>query len=192
MEGSIFIGGAIVNGCATGCTSSALGRIEALATSVKDTEGAYMFRLSGLGAPYWNQHARGSVFGLTRGSTKAHIARAAESIVYQTMDVLKAMEADALLPIKELRVDGGATINNLLMQFQCDVLQVPVVRPQEVETTALGAAYLAGLAVGYWGSTHEIQRQWQADRNITRRVPNRNETLYRRLEKSCSRQHCLG
>ena len=119
---------------------------------------------AGLGAPHWNQHARGSLFGITRGTTNAHIARAAlESIAYQTTDVLKAMEADAGIAIKELRVDGGATINNLLMQFQSDVLQVDVVRPKVYETTALGAAYLAGLATGYWKNVEEIQQQWQVD-----------------------------
>jgi len=169
MEGSIFIGGAVVQWLRDGLEiirSSA--DIEELATRVKDTDGVYIVpAFAGLGAPHWNQHARGSIFGLTRGSTKAHIARASlESIVYQTMDVLRAMEADASLPIKELRVDGGATINNLLMQFQCDALQVPVVRPQIVETTALGAAYLAGLAVGYWESTQEIQQQWQTDKRF--------------------------
>ena len=119
---------------------------------------------AGLGAPHWNQHAQGTMFGLTRGSTDAHIARAAiESIAYQTMDVLKAMEADAGIAIKELRVDGGATINNMLMQFQSDVLNTVTVRPKVVETTAMGAAFLAGLAVGYWESPEEIQDIWQID-----------------------------
>ena len=122
----------------------------------------------GLGAPYWNQHARGTIVGITRGTTRAHIARAAvDSIAYQTMDVLKAMEADAGISIKELRVGGGATVNNTLMQFQSDLLQTSVVRPTTVETTALGAAYLAGLAVGYWGSVVEIQTIWQKDRVFT-------------------------
>jgi glycerol kinase len=118
-----------------------------------------------LGTPHWNQHARGSIFGITRGSTDAHIARAAlDSIAYQTYDVLKAMEADAGISIAELRVDGGATINNALMQFQCDILNTKVVRPKVTETTALGAAYLAGLAVGYWKDTDDIQQQWQIDK----------------------------
>ncbi|HKH61080.1 MAG TPA: FGGY-family carbohydrate kinase, partial [Flavitalea sp.] len=127
--------------------------------------GVYMVpAFAGLGAPHWNQHARGSLFGITRGTTNAHIARAAlESIAYQTTEVLKAMEADAGIAIRELRVDGGATINNILMQFQSDVLQVDVVRPKVYETTALGAAYLAGLATGYWENVEEIQRQWQVD-----------------------------
>jgi len=165
VEGSIFIGGAVVQWLRDGLhmiRSSA--EIEDLASRVTDTDGVYIVpAFAGLGAPHWNQHARGTVFGLTRGTTRAHIARAClESIAYQTMDVLKAMEADAGLPIKELRVDGGATINNLLMQFQCDLLQVPVIRPEVYETTALGAAYLAGLGVGYWESTADIQQQWKA------------------------------
>jgi glycerol kinase len=127
---------------------------------------------AGLGAPHWNQHARGSLFGLTRGTSKAHIARAAlESIAFQTYDVLKAMESDAGIPISELRVDGGATINNGLMQFQSDMLQAPVLRPKVYETTALGAAYLAGLAVGYWDSIEEVQKQWLVDARFTPAMP---------------------
>lgn len=169
VEGSIFIGGAVVQWMRDGLQlirSSA--DVEELATRVTHSDGVYIVpAFAGLGAPHWNQHARGTIFGLTRGSSRAHLARAAlESIVYQTMDVLKAMESDAGLPIKELRVDGGATVNNLLMQFQCDVLQVPVVRPQVYETTALGAAYLAGLGVGYWESTADIQKQWKADKHF--------------------------
>lgn len=166
LEGSIFIAGAVVQWLRDGLkiirTSS---EVEALATQVTDTDGVYMVpAFAGLGAPHWNQHARGSLFGVTRGTTSAHIARAAlESIAYQTTDVLKAMEADAGIAIRELRVDGGATINNILMQFQSDVLQVDVVRPKVYETTALGAAYLAGLATGYWKSIDEIQQQWQVD-----------------------------
>jgi glycerol kinase len=122
---------------------------------------------AGLGAPYWNQHAQGTIFGLTRGSTDAHIARAAlESIAYQTMDVLKAMEADSGISIKELRVDGGATVNNMLMQFQADVLNTITVRPKVVETTAMGAAFLAGLAVGFWKDPEEIQKIWQIDQHF--------------------------
>jgi len=122
---------------------------------------------AGLGAPHWNQYARGSLFGMTRGTTQAHIARAAlESVAYQTYDVLKAMEADSGIVLKELRVDGGATANNLLMQFQSDILQVPVVRPVVTETTALGAAYLAGLGVGYWSSEEDIRQQWAEDRRF--------------------------
>jgi glycerol kinase len=133
---------------------------------VPDTGGVYIVpAFAGLGAPYWNQHARGTITGITRGTTQAHLARAAlDSIAFQTKDVLDAMENDSGISIAELRVDGGATANNLLMQFQSDVLNTKVVRPQIVETTALGAAYLAGLAVGYWESQDAIARQWQADR----------------------------
>lgn len=167
VEGSIFIGGAVVQWLRDGLhmiRSSA--DIESLAANSTENSGVYFVpAFAGLGAPHWNQHARGSVFGLTRGTSKGDIARAAlESIAYQTMDVLKAMESDAGMPIKELRVDGGATINNLLMQFQCDLLQVPVIRPVVYETTALGAAYLAGLGVGYWDSVADIQQQWKADK----------------------------
>ena len=120
---------------------------------------------AGLGAPYWNQHARGTIVGITRGTTAAHIARAAiESIAYQTMDVLKSMEADAGFSIRELRVDGGATVNNLLMQFQSDILNTKVIRPQITETTALGAAYFAGLGVGFFNGLHEIQEYWKQER----------------------------
>jgi glycerol kinase len=143
--------------------------VEVLASSVSSSEGVYFVpAFAGLGAPHWNQHAQGTVFGLTRGSTDAHMARAAlESIAFQTMDVLKAMEADSGIAIKELRVDGGATINNMLMQFQADVLNTITVRPEVVETTAMGAAFLAGLAVGYWESQEEIQDIWQIDSSFT-------------------------
>ena len=139
--------------------------VEKLAGSVSSSDGVYFVpAFAGLGAPYWNQHAQGSIFGLTRGSTDAHIARAAlEAIAFQTMEVLKAMEADSKISIKELRVDGGATVNNLLMQFQADVLNTATVRPKVVETTVMGAAYLAGLAVGFWDSLEEIQEIWQSD-----------------------------
>jgi glycerol kinase len=170
LEGSVFIAGAVVQWLRDGLkiirTSA---EVEELAAQVQDTEGVYLVpAFAGLGAPHWNQYARGSIFGITRGSTNAHIARAAlDSIAYQTADVLKAMEADAGIHIKELRVDGGATINNQLMQFQSDILNTVVVRPRITETTALGAAYLAGLAVGYWKNVGEIQEQWQADRPFT-------------------------
>jgi glycerol kinase len=143
--------------------------VEALAASVRDTGGVYFVpAFAGLGAPHWDQYARGTLVGLTRGTTKAHIARAAlESITLQVMDVLKAMEADAKIKLKELRVDGGASANDLLMQLQADLLGVPVVRPRVSETTALGAAYLAGLAVGYWKNQADIARQWQADERFT-------------------------
>jgi glycerol kinase len=142
--------------------------VEKLALSVSDTGGVYFVpAFAGLGAPYWDPDARGTIVGITRGTTSGHIARAAiEAIAYQTVDVLKAMEADAGLKIKELRVDGGATANNLLMQFQADLLNCKVIRPHIVETTALGAAYLAGLAVGYWNNVEEIQQQWQSERDF--------------------------
>jgi glycerol kinase len=169
LEGSIFIAGAVVQWLRDGLhliRSSA--EVGPLAERVSDTGGVYMIpAFAGLGAPHWNQYARGSLFGLTRGTEQAHIARAAlESIAYQTYDVLKAMEADSGISIKELRVDGGATANDLLMQFQSDILQVPVIRPTVVETTALGAAYLAGLGVGFWSSVEDIQQQWQVDRRF--------------------------
>ncbi len=170
LEGSVFIGGAVVQWLRDGLgiiRSSA--DVEALAQKVETTDGVYVVpAFAGLGAPYWNQHARGTITGLTRGSTAAHIARAAvESIAYQTMDVLKAMEADSGISIKELRVDGGATKNDLLMQFQSDMLNIKVVRPIVTETTALGAAYLAGLAVGFWKSIDELQQQWQIEKVFT-------------------------
>jgi len=137
-------------------------------TSISCRPKKYHGAFAGLGAPHWNQQAKGTIFGLTRGSTDAHIAKAAlESIAYQTMDILKAMEADSGVSIKELRVDGGATINNTLMQFQADVLNTVTVRPKVVETTAMGAAFLAGLAVGYWKNTEEIQQIWQVDQRFT-------------------------
>ncbi len=166
LEGSIFIGGAVVQ-----WLRDSLGVIkksadvEKLAAKVSDSEGVYFVpAFAGLGAPYWNQHARGTITGLTRGSTAAHIARAAlDSIAYQTLEVLLAMKKDSGIDIYELRVDGGATVNNNLMQFQADLLQANVVRPKITETTALGAAYLAGLAVNYWGDVKEIKQQWQVD-----------------------------
>jgi glycerol kinase len=167
LEGSIFIAGAIVQWLRDGLgIIRSSSEVEALAASVAQNDGVYLVpAFAGLGAPHWDQHARGTLVGLTRGSSAAHIARAAlESIAYQTRDVLKAMEADANISIKELRVDGGATGNNLLMQFQADILQTKVVRPGITETTALGAAYLAGLATGYWQDLEEISRQWQQEK----------------------------
>ena len=169
LEGSVFIAGAVVQWLRDELkiirTSA---EVEKLAGQVQDTDGVYIVpAFAGLGAPHWNQYARGAVFGLTRGSSNSHIARAAlDSIAYQTYDVLKAMEADSGIHIKELRVDGGATVNNQLMQFQSDILNCKVVRPKITETTALGAAYLAGLAVGYWKNVAEIQQQWQVDRSF--------------------------
>jgi glycerol kinase len=170
LEGSVFIAGAVVQWLRDELkiirTSA---EVEKLAAQVKDTDGVYIVpAFAGLGAPHWNQYARGTVFGLTRGSSNAHIARAAlDSIAYQTYDVLKAMEADSGIHIKELRVDGGATVNNQLMQFQSDILNCKVVRPKITETTALGAAYLAGLAVGYWKNVDDIQQQWQVDKSFS-------------------------
>ena len=169
LEGGVFIGGAVVQWLRDG-----LGIIknsvdvESLATSVKDNGGVYFVpAFAGLGAPYWNQFARGTMLGITRGTTAAHIARASiESIALQTMDVLNAMNADAGLPIKELRVDGGATANDLLMQFQSDMLDCKVIRPKITETTALGAGYLAGLAIGFWKDTNEIENYWAAEKNF--------------------------
>lgn len=164
LEGSIFIGGAVVQWLRDGLgIISSSGEIEKLAQTVSDNGGVYLVpAFAGLGAPHWDQHARGTIVGITRGTTSAHIARAAlESIALQTMDVLKAMEADAGIEIKELRVDGGATVNDLLMQIQADVLGAAVVRPQITETTAMGAAYLAGLAVGLWSDVEEIKKQWK-------------------------------
>ncbi len=166
LEGSIFIAGAVVQWLRDSLkvitTSS---EVEKLAGSVKSSEGVYFVpAFAGLGAPHWNQQAQGTLFGLTRGSTDAHMARAAlESIAYQTMDVLNAMEADTGIPIKELRVDGGATVNDLLMQFQADVLNTKTIRPKVIETTVMGAAYLAGLAVGFWKNLEEIQDIWQTN-----------------------------
>lgn len=174
LEGSVFIAGAVVQWLRDGLKIIRSSKeVETLAATVKDSDGVYVVpAFAGLGAPYWNQHARGTITGITRGTTGAHIARASlDSIAYQTMDVLKAMEADAGITIKELRVDGGATANNLLMQFQSDLLNAKVVRPIVTETTALGAAYLAGLAVGYWKNVDEIQQQWQMDRRFTPQIP---------------------
>ena len=175
LEGSVFIAGAVVQWLRDGLgiirNSS---DVESLAAQADSNGGVYMVpAFSGLGAPHWNPDARGAIFGITRGTTAAHLARAAlESIAFQTWDVLKAMEADAGIFIKELRVDGGATANDLLMQFQSDILNTKVLRPTVTETTALGAAYLAGLAVGYWKNIEEIQEQWQIDKTFE---PNMDE-----------------
>ncbi len=170
LEGSVFIAGAVVQWLRDGLgIIKTAAEVEALALQVDDNGGVYVVpAFAGLGAPYWNPHARGTITGLTRGTTASHIARAAvESIAYQTMDVLKAMESDSGISIRELRVDGGATQNNLLMQFQGDVLGLNVVRPVITETTALGAAYLAGLAVGFWPGIDALQQQWQVERVFT-------------------------
>src|SRR5216117_1450181 len=170
LEGSIFIAGAVVQWLRDGLgLFRSAAEIEALAAGVSDTGGVYLVpAFAGLGAPHWDQYARGALVGVTRGTTAAHVARAAlEGIAFQVADVLRAMEADAKIKLKELRVDGGASANNLLMQFQSHLLGVPVVRPKVTETTALGAAYLAGLAVGYWKDQKQIAAQWQVDRRFT-------------------------
>ena len=187
LEGSIFIGGAVVQWLRDGLgIISSSSEVEALAAKVKDNGGVYLVpAFAGLGAPHWNQDARGTIVGMTRGSTSAHIARAAlESIAYQTMEVLKAMEADSGIKVQELRVDGGATVNDLLMQIQADLLGVSVVRPLITETTAMGAAYLAGLAVGYWNSIEEIQPQWKVERTFQPDTANQNKVMLKGWHKA--------
>jgi glycerol kinase len=164
LEGSVFMGGAVVQWLRDGLkVISSSEEIEELASRVEHSGGVYLVpAFSGLGAPHWDPHARGTITGLTRGTTAAHLARAAlEGIAFQSVDLLKAMETDSGIRLKELRVDGGASVNKLLMQFQADILGVPVVRPSISETTALGAAYLAGLAVGFWSDLDEISQQWE-------------------------------
>ncbi|MCI3206665.1 MULTISPECIES: glycerol kinase GlpK [Pandoraea] len=173
LEGSIFIGGAVVQWLRDGLGIIRHSRdVEALATSVPDADGVVLVpAFAGLGAPHWQPHARGTLFGATRGTTAAHVARAAlDSIAFQTLDVLRAMEADAGLHVSELRVDGGAAANDLLMQWQADLLGADVVRPKVIETTAAGAAYLAGLAVGYWPDIDTLQRQWQLQQRFSRKL----------------------
>jgi glycerol kinase len=174
LEGSVFIGGAVVQWLRDGLKIiRSANEVEALAASVPDNGGAYLVpAFSGLGAPHWDAYARGAILGLTRGTTSAHIARAAlEAIAFQSADLLSAMEKDSGITLSELRVDGGATANNLLMQFQADLLGVPVVRPKVLETTALGAGYLAGLAVGYWKDAADVATNWQVDRVFTPAMP---------------------
>lgn len=173
LEGSVFIAGAAVQWLRDGLgliTQAA--ETEALATSVSDNHGVYFVpAFVGLGAPYWDQNARGAIVGLTRGSTRAHLARAAlEAMAYQTRDVVECMQRDSGIKVRELRVDGGATKNDFLCQFQADLLGVPVVRPVVTETTALGAAYLAGLAVGFWKNVREIASQWQVEKRFEPRI----------------------
>ena len=174
LEGSVFIAGAVVQWLRDGLgIIKSAAEVESLASSVGDNGSVYFVpAFAGLGSPHWDPYARGNISGLTRGSTSAHIARAAlESIAYQTADVLDAMQADCGIKIPELRVDGGAARNDFLMQFQADILGVPVVRPRITETTALGAAYLAGLAVGYWKNAGEIDTQWQVERRFEPAMP---------------------
>ena len=187
LEGSIFIGGAVVQWLRDGLGIIATSaEVETLASTVNDNGGVCMVpAFAGLGAPHWNQYARGTIFGLTRGTSNAHICRAAlESVAFQTMDVLKAMEADAGITISELRVDGGATANNLLMQIQADVLKTKVVRPQITEVTAIGAAYLAGLAIGFWKDVDEIQQQWHVDKCFEKSADVNTDDMIRDWEKA--------
>jgi glycerol kinase len=173
LEGSVFVAGAVVQWLRDGLGMiERSADVEALAASVPDSGGVYLVAaLTGLGSPHWDAYARGTLVGLSRGTTRAHIARAAlEGIAFQSAELLGAMRSDAAQPLTELRVDGGATVNNLLMQFQADVLGVPVVRPRVTETTALGAAYLAGLAVGFWTSPEELARNWQVERRFEPRM----------------------
>jgi glycerol kinase len=170
LEGSIFVGGSVVQWLRDGLgIIRSSSEIEALAASVPDNGGVYFVpALTGMGAPYWDQYAHGVICGITRGSTSAHIARAAlEGIAFQTMDIVNAMEKDAGVRLSELKVDGGASRNNLMMQFQADILDTNVIRPEVTETTAMGACYLAGLAVGFWKSLDEIKKQWKAERTFS-------------------------
>ena len=174
LEGSVFIGGAVVQWLRDGLKIiDSAAAVESLAASVPDNGGVYLVpAFAGLGAPHWDAYARGAIFGLTRGATSAHIARAAlEAIAFQSADVLAAMQKDAGITLTELRVDGGAAANNLLMQFQADILGVPVVRPKVLETTALGAGYLAGLAVGYWKDAADVAANWRVDRVFEPAMP---------------------
>jgi glycerol kinase len=169
LEGSVFIAGAVIQWLRDGLQLfRKTQEIEKLASQVENSGGVYMVpAFAGLGAPHWDSYARGSMYGLTRGSTKAHVARAAlESIAFQTADVIDAMAADSRIKIRALRVDGGAAMNNMLMQFQADLLGVPVMRPKVFESTALGAGYLAGLATGVWADVTQLQEQWQVDRTF--------------------------
>ncbi|HLX61238.1 MAG TPA: glycerol kinase GlpK [Planctomycetota bacterium] len=174
LEGSVFIGGAVVQWLRDGLgLVKSASEIEELAASVPSSDGVYIVpAFAGLGAPHWDQFARGTITGITRGTTKAHFARAAlESIAFQVADILDVMQKDGHIQIKELRVDGGACANNLLMQFQADLLRVPVVRPEVTETSALGAAYLAGLAVGFWKNQEDIQANWKVERTFLPQMP---------------------
>jgi len=186
LEGGVFVGGAVVQWLRDGLRLiDSAPEIEAVAASVPDTGGVVMVpAFTGLGAPHWDPHARGTVLGITRGTTRAHFARAAlESIAHQVADVVEAMDDDTGVPIKELRVDGGAAANDLLMQMQADLLGVPVVRPAVTETTALGAAYLAGLAAGVWASGVDLAEQWREDRRFSPAVSGEQAAAARRRWK---------
>ena len=191
LEGAIFITGAAVQWLRDSLKAiKNSGDVEALAGSVSDNGGVYMVpAFVGLGAPYWDPYARGTIIGLTRGSEVGHIARATlESMCYQTRDVLEAMTADSGVPVKTLRVDGGAVVNNLLMQFQADILGVPVQRPTVAETTALGAAYLAGLATGFWSSQAEVAEHWAIDRTFEPKMgSDERESLYAGWKRAVER-----
>lgn len=187
LEGSVFMGGAVVQWLRDGLSLiRSAAESETLARRVTDNGGVFLVpAFSGLGAPHWDPYARGTIVGITRGTTQAHIARAAlESIAFQSNDVLQAMNVDSGIPLKELRVDGGACRNDLLMQFQADLLNVPVVRPKVIETTALGAAYLAGLAVGYWKDKKDIAHHWVVDRMFE---PNSSQDRMAALHKDWTR-----
>lgn len=191
LEGSVFIAGAVVQWLRDGLGIIAKSEdVESLADSVEDNGGVYMVpAFAGLGAPYWDQHARGAIFGITRGTTAAHIARAClESIAFQTKDVLDAMADDAGMPITELRVDGGASINNALMEFQAGLTQLKVIRPKALETTAMGAAFFAGLAVGYWENLDEIKQIWKKDAEFESHIPSEiREELLKNWHKAVDR-----
>jgi glycerol kinase len=191
LEGSVFIAGAVVQWLRDGLkVIPSAPDVEALARAVPDADGVYLVpAFVGLGAPYWDPYARGIIVGLTRKTTVNHVARAAlESMAFQTRDVLEAMQRDAALKLDHLKVDGGAAANNLLLQFQSDLLGVAVRRPVVSETTALGAAYLAGLAVGYWKDTEDVARNWALDREFTPVLAEApREALYRRWVKAVER-----
>ncbi|MBP2665781.1 MAG: Glycerol kinase, partial [Firmicutes bacterium] len=191
LEGSIFVAGAAIQWLRDGLKMiESAADSEYFARKVQDTDGVYIVpAFVGLGAPYWNMKARGAIFGLTRGTNKSHFIRAAlDSLAYQTKDVLGAMEVDSNIALRSLKVDGGATANDLLMQFQADLLGVPVDRPQVTETTALGAAYLAGLATGVWSGQDELKKHWQLDRRFSPGMtePDRNR-LYRGWQRAVER-----
>lgn len=191
LEGSVFVAGAVIQWLRDGLKLiSSAQESEDLANQVEDNGGVYFVpALTGLGAPYWDQYARGTIVGITRGTTKAHIARAAlESIAFQVADVVRAMEADTGEKLELLKVDGGAVANNLLLQIQADLLGCEVVRPMVLETTALGAAYLAGLAVGFWSDIDEIRQQWKEDKTFKRKISGEDhEALIKEWEKAVGR-----
>ena len=191
LEGSVFVAGAVVQWLRDGLgLIRSSSEVERLASSVPDSDGVYVVpAFVGLGAPYWDPYARGAVLGLTRNTKAAHLARAAvESMAYQTRDVLDAMQRDAGLALAHLKVDGGASANDALLQFQADLLGVPVRRPVVAETTALGAAYLAGLAVGYWKDTADVGRNWALDREFTPAMaPAERDRRYQSWQKAVGR-----